>query len=148
MEKLLPVILLLIGVGAGIGAGIMLRPDAPAQTAEVGDAAADFSAVIVETAGESIEDREPKNGAASTSEYAKLNNQFVVPIVSGEKVTALVVLALSVEVPAGQTGAVYEREPKLRDSFLQILFDHANMGGVRGQFHECAGFGAASDCPA
>ena len=25
-------------------------------------------------------------------------------------------------------------EPKLRDVFLQVLFDHANMGGFRGAF--------------
>lgn len=134
MKKILPLVLLLIGAGAGVGAGIMLRPDAPAQTTEAGDAAAEGSTVANKAVEASTENREPKNGAANTNEYAKLNNQFVVPIISGEKVTALVVLALSVEVLAGQTSTVYEREPRLRDSFLQILFDHANMGGFEGNF--------------
>ncbi len=62
-------------------------------------------------------------------EYAKLNNQFVVPIVKDTVVVALVVLALSVEVVEGSKEAVFLREPKLRDSFLQVLFDHANVGG-------------------
>ena len=30
--------------------------------------------------------------------------------------------------------AIYSKEPKLRDSFLQVLFDHANIGGFDGAF--------------
>ena len=63
-----------------------------------------------------------------------MNNQFVVPVVSGDRVQALVVLSLSLEVPAGQKDAIYAREPKLRDSFLQVMFDHANVGGFDGAF--------------
>ncbi len=29
---------------------------------------------------------------------------------------------------------IHAYEPKLRDVFLQVLFDHANMGGFRGAF--------------
>ena len=29
---------------------------------------------------------------------------------------------------------VYEREPKLRDAFLRVMFDHANAGGFDGAF--------------
>lgn len=138
MKKLLPLILLLVGAGAGVGAGIALRPDAPAETAHDEEATASDGAETGDAAHEEAEadaqSEEAADGEASTSEYAKLNNQFVVPIVSGEKVTALVVLALSIEVPTGQIDAVYEREPKLRDSFLQVLFDHANMGGFEGNF--------------
>ena len=136
MKKLIPLILLFVGAGAGVGAGIMLRPDAPAETPQAADEASategelsdpDHSTPQEET--EEVEEVEE-----STSEYVKLNNQFVIPIVSGEKIAALVVLALSIEVPSGQTDTVYEREPKLRDSFLQVLFDHANMGGFEGSF--------------
>ena len=41
---------------------------------------------------------------------------------------------MSIEIPAGGAEEVYAREPKLRDSFLQVLFDHANAGGFRGSF--------------
>ena len=47
---------------------------------------------------------------------------------------ALVVASLSVEVTQGMTETVYAREPKLRDVFLQIMFDHANIGGFNGSF--------------
>jgi hypothetical protein len=46
----------------------------------------------------------------------------------------MVVLSLSLEVAPGSTEAVYEREPKLRDALLQVLFDHANVGGFSGSF--------------
>lgn len=74
---------------------------------------------------------EPEEGAP---EYVKMNNQFVVPVVDEGRVAAMVVLSLSLEVEAGNTEAVYQREPKLRDAFLQVLFDHANVGGFSGSF--------------
>ncbi len=145
MKKLLPLILLFVGVGAGVGAGIFLRPD---TVVEATDAAAPAHSVTAKKEGtHETEDHSPdksdahNDGDASTNEYAKLNNQFVIPLVVGEKVTALVVLALSVEVPEGETDTVYLREPKLRDSFLQVLFDHANMGGFEGNFTNAQALG-------
>ncbi|MEQ6203036.1 flagellar basal body-associated protein FliL [Sulfitobacter sp. HNIBRBA2951] len=136
MKKLLPLILLIIGAGAGVGAGVFLRPE---PVAEVADANAEEG--VEEAAKEEKEhkkDDHAEEGEVTkeelTHEFVKLNNQFVVPIVVNEKVAALVVLALSLEVPAGETDNVYLREPKLRDSFLQVLFDHANMGGFEGNF--------------
>lgn len=126
MKKLLPIIFLFIGMGAGVGAGIALRPPAsPAKEA---------TDKIQAEHTDSYESAEKKSPEAA--EYVKLNNQFVVPIVKDGRVHSLVVMALSVEVPEGQKDAVYQREPKLRDSFLQVLFDHANMGGFDGAFTE------------
>jgi hypothetical protein len=64
----------------------------------------------------------------------KLNNQFIVPVVEQAEVQALVILSISLEVRPGTTEAVYTQEPKLRDAFLQVLFDHANAGGFNGAF--------------
>ena len=112
MRMLLPILLLLIGLGGGAGAGLMLRPDAaPHQAQEV------------------VEEAEPTD-----REYVKLSNQFIIPVVTGEKVSALVVISLSVEVGTGQREQIYSHEPKLRDEFLQVMFDHANTGGFSGEF--------------
>lgn len=112
MKRLiLPILLALIGLGGGIAAGFFLRP-APADHAE---------------------EHAPKEPELPP-EYAKLSNQFIVPLVEGGRVRSLVVLSLSLEVKAGSTEAVFAKEPKLRDSFLQILFDHANAGGFAGSF--------------
>ncbi|MEP1586267.1 MAG: flagellar basal body-associated FliL family protein [Tateyamaria sp.] len=122
MTKLIPFILLLIGVGAGVGAGVFLRP-------EVVPVVEDMDSKMEEAGGvEEIDEGDP------TSEYVKMSNQFVVPIVDGDSVKGLVVMSLTLEVIAGQKDAVYTREPKLRDSFLQVMFDHANIGGFDGAF--------------
>jgi flagellar protein FliL len=115
MRKLLPVILALLGLGAGAGAGLVLRP-APEPMPEA------------EATAEHAEEPEVP------PEYVKLNNQFVVPVVENGRVTAMVILSLSLEVTAGSTEAVFAKEPKLRDVFLQVLFDHANAGGFKGSF--------------
>lgn len=116
MGKLLPILLILAGLGAGVGAGLALRPAPPV------DAAPDPEA-------EPAPDKD-----AAPPEFAKLNNQFVVPVVENNRIASLVILSLSVEVAAGNTAQVYAQEPKLRDALLQHLFDHANTGGFRGSF--------------
>lgn len=116
MGKLLPLILAMAGLAAGAGAGLALKPhdtEVPAAEPETPD-----PAVI--------------------PEYAKLPNQFVVPIVEDGRITSMVVLSLSIEVGQGMTEKVFALEPKLRDSLLQALFDHANTGGFRGSFTDAA----------
>lgn len=115
LRKLIPILLALVGLGAGLGAGLFLRPPPEEK------------AVAAEDEHAAEEEKLPPD-------YVKLNNQFVVPILEAGKVVSLVVLSLSLEVEAGNTEAVYSREPKLRDAFLQVLFDHANTGGFRGSF--------------
>lgn len=137
MKKLLPILLAVIGVGAGIGAGVMLRPP-PAEVVEIqpcGDGT-EMAKAASHAEGQAKDhgDEDAVDPEAELREYVKLNNQFVVPVVTESKVEALVVLSLSVEVGPGQKEQVYAREPKLRDAFLQVLFDHANMGGFRGAF--------------
>ena len=122
--KILPLLFLLVGSGAGVGAGIYLRPipenPVPSELDEASMPAED-------------KPRTPRDPALAM-DYAKLSNQFVGPIVKDAKVVALVVLALSIEVPEGSNDLVFQKEPKLRDSFLQVLFDHANLGGFDGAF--------------
>ena len=123
LRKLLPVLLAVFGLGLGAGAGLILRPapeeEQPAEGTEVTDAKP-----ASEAEGE----------AEAPPEFVKMNNQFVVPVVEAGKVTSMVILSLSLEVAAGSSEQIYTREPKLRDAFLQVLFDHANAGGFRGSF--------------
>lgn len=122
MKKLLPLIFLAVGAGAGVGAGVFLRP-VPERV----------EAVDTEQPAKSS-DSAHKAEDLTDREYVKMNNQFVVPVLRDGSVHALVVMSLSLEVPAGQKDAIYSHEPKLRDSFLQVLFDHANIGGFDGAF--------------
>lgn len=135
LRLLLPVLLLLLGVGGGVGAGLMLGGgEAAPEAAAEGHAAADD--------GHGTEDhgaaQDDGHGAtpASGTEFVRLNNQFVVPIVRGGAVRSLVVLSLTLEIESGNNQAVFDREPRLRDSFLQVMFAHANAGGFDGSFTE------------
>lgn len=118
IRKLLPLVLCLIGAGAGAGAGLFLRP-----AAEIDPMAEEVPAPV---------------DPALIPDYVKLSNQFIVPLVEKERIASMVILSLSLEVTQGSMEQVYGREPKLRDAFLQLLFDHANTGGFRGSFTDAA----------
>jgi flagellar protein FliL len=132
MKKLLPIILVVVGIAAGIGAGIFFRPESAPE-----DIALNTPEACVEN---EVASSLPLATAVAidpqTREYVRLNNQFIVPVVLNERVSSLIVLSLSIEVAKGQSQIVFEREPKLRDVFLQVLFNHANIGGFHGAFTE------------
>ncbi|WP_187431669.1 hypothetical protein ROLI_038110 [Roseobacter fucihabitans] len=134
MKKLIPIIMLIIGSGAGVGAGIFMRPppvevhsEAPLEETEI-------------TEQDQSEAKAPSNSAdrigpsSEGMEYVKLPNQFVVPLVDEDRISAMVVMALSLEVLSGYATDVIDIEPKLRDEFLRVLFDHASIGGFAGAF--------------
>lgn len=125
VKKLLPVILAILGLLIGGGAGFFLRP-APAPLTEAQIAAAEKKKAAAEAE------------VAVLPEFAKLQNQFVVPVMEGGKISAMVILSFSLEVETGTSADVYAVEPKLRDTFLQVLFDHANAGGFAGVYTDGA----------
>lgn len=118
LKIIIPVILMVLGAGVGGAAGFYLRP-VTTDTAEAAPAA-----------------------VTAKPEYVKLPNQFVIPLLERGKVTSIVVLSLSIEVPEGGAEGVLTREPRLRDDILRILFDHANNGGFRGTFTESGNMNA------
>lgn len=144
MRMILPLLLALGGTGGGIAAGLALRPAAPPMAAaeDHGTATEDGHSVPAAEAHAAPEAAQRASGdhGATTGlpDYVKLSNQFVVPVVESGRVSAMVILSLSLEVTAGSSEAVYNREPKLRDAFLQVLFDHANVGGFAGAFTDGA----------
>lgn len=143
MKKLLPFLLPLLGLAAGIGTALFLRGTDSAAVAEspAGHAAAEQpeaegAAGHAEGAGEAPS---PDHGGGTGHseaqfEYVKMPQQFVVPVVSGSRISAMVVISLSLEIVPGMNEAVFAREPKLRDAFLQVMFLHAHSGGFNGNF--------------
>ncbi|MCF6233693.1 MAG: flagellar basal body-associated protein FliL [Rhodobacteraceae bacterium] len=127
LAKLLPIILLLVGTGGGIGAGLFLMPgpDANMQDGNQGSGDGD-PAPMVDSQGNEID--------PEATEFLKMSNQFVIPVVTKDAISSLVVVSLSLETSGGVSEEIYAREPKLRDAFLRVLFDHANMGGFQGAF--------------
>lgn len=135
MGKLLPVIIAVVGLLVGAGAGFVLRP-APAHAPAAGHAAGDEEGEAADHGGDTHAGKDAHGKDGQGTDFVKLNNQFVIPVVRQGRVGALVVLSLSLEVTKGGNEIVYQREPKLRDVFLQVMFDHANAGGFDGAFTE------------
>ena len=138
LKILLPLAMMLAGLGAGLGAAVVLRPDisAPPAVAPAEPDAKAGSDPPPASAGEAPGQAGAKDG--ETREYVELKNPFVVPLVRADRLASLVILSIGLEMRPGDVGAIYSQEPKLRDVLLQVLFDHANMGGFDGAFTDGA----------
>ncbi|MBE1285504.1 MAG: flagellar basal body-associated protein FliL [Rhodobacteraceae bacterium] len=123
LRKLIPVMFLLAGTGAGIAAGMMFTMPS-----------AEYPATGEHTEEKPKKDKTSEGEYGTELDYVKMANQFVVPIVTKNEVTSHVVMSLNLEVVSGTRDQVFTREPKLRSVFLRVLFDHANMGGFHGPF--------------
>jgi len=121
MMKFIPIIALILGAGAGAFGGLSLQP-------------ADGESQMESQESKAEKETEADLGDASDLQFIKLNNQFIVPVISNESVTSVVVVTLGLEVASGETTQIFSAEPKLRDAFLQVLFDHANIGGFEAEF--------------
>ncbi len=141
MKKLLPVLIALLGLAAGVGAGMALKPAPEAEHAAgestdcpppaEGEEAAPCPAAEPDPfAPVKPEEKKPTTELA----YVEMDKPFVVPVFAGEKVTAMVVMSLSVETDAEGAHAVEAVKPRLRDGFLKVMFRHANSGGFDGSF--------------
>ncbi len=109
MKPLIIAIAGIVSLGGGAIAGAMFGTG-PAQDMPAHDAKPAISA------------------KPSRFEYVKFNSQFVVPVQSDGRVTALLVTNLQLEVSEGSTEDAFRREPRLRDAFLNILFQMAGEG--------------------
>ena len=153
MRILIPVLLLLLGLGGGVGAGLMLGGGSEDDIVDGDGETPEETAYDEENAGEGdydsygdedsdeggndygyADDGPVTPGSGANLEYVRLNNQFVVPVVQDAAVRSLVVMSLTVEIEAGQAEFVFNREPRLRDAFLRVMFSHANAGGFDGAF--------------
>ncbi len=123
--KLLAIILIPVGLAAGLAGGHFLAPPEP-ETAEEDPKA---------NAGKEMPEKPPQLDLSET-DYAKLDKQFIVPVIEDGGVIALVVVTMAIEVKKGGRDLVFEHEPKLRAEFLNVFFNHAQSGGFSGVFIE------------
>lgn len=142
---ILPLVLGLAGAGAGIGAGLWLQPTPQSPSGgEAGSPDPGQESPGADPVAGGDPSVEPGPGTAPMPgrdrppieqiEFVRMTNQFVVPVLRQGDVDALVVVSVGLEVRAGLRDTVFAREPKLRDAFLRVMFDHANAGGFDGVF--------------
>ncbi len=148
MKLLTPILLALLGLGAGVGAGIALKP-APAPEATAcaephaaeagedghaagGEAAAPCPPAVADPFAPAAHAAEKGHGGEPA--YVEMDKPFVVPVFKADKIVAMVVLSLSVETDTEAAPTVEGVKPRLRDSFLETMFRHANSGGFDGSF--------------
>jgi flagellar protein FliL len=134
MKILLPVILAVLGLVGGAAAGWLLKPPPPPEPClddQGREQPQEMCAPAVDL--EALAEPAP-TPPAEPAEYVKLDRPFVVPVMQDERIVALVVATLSIETPPGTAADVTAREPRLRDSLLRAMFDHAYAGGFTGDF--------------
>jgi flagellar basal body-associated protein FliL len=117
---IIPVVALVVGVAAGAGGALFLAEAPPPEETEDAEAAS--------------EETPPAREPGAPTEFAQLGSQFVVPVLTDGTVRALVLVSVTLEVTEGATAEVHALEPRIRDAFLQVLFDHANAGGFDDRF--------------
>jgi flagellar basal body-associated protein FliL len=137
LKKLVPLLIALLGLGTGVGAGMALKPAPAPEAAETcalpseGDAAAEPCAAADPFAPETAE----AAGAKGELAYVPIEKPFVVPVFAGEKAVAMVVVSLSIATEGEKAASAVEAmQPRLRDSFLKVMFRHANSGGFDGSY--------------
>ncbi|MFV0245942.1 MAG: flagellar basal body-associated protein FliL [Qingshengfaniella sp.] len=116
MRLLLPLILMLLGTGAGIGAAAFLGGGSAPPPVEA----------------KSMADQE-------VTAFVAFETEFMVPVMKNDRIVKLMILSLSIEVPDASTTLVRDREPRLRDTFLRVMFDYANAGGFDDGIYSSAG---------
>lgn len=128
MRKLIPIILICLGIGGGVAAGMVLRPDPPPQTLDEAEAEASEAPV-------------PQLPDDAPRVIVEFPNQFMVPIVAEDRVAAVMLIGLALEVDGARREMVTDNLLRLRDALLQVLFDHSDAGGFAGAFTSQASLG-------
>lgn len=145
MKNLVPVCIAVVGLIVGLTVGHFAPAGTALPTAELhatevaSETSEDNSGNHSAQSGEVSENvAEGIEGVSHSSdvefEYVKLAQQFVIPVFSNAKVSALIVISLSLEIMPATNELVFAKEPKLRDVFLQVMFTHAQSGGFDGAF--------------
>lgn len=119
MKKILVLILPLMAFVGGAVGGDMLHGGKPEIHAETPEDAAK---------------PEPKSEEEAAVDWFKFPNQFFVPIMRNGTTTAIMVLSLTIEMPADLRPTIEAQEHRLRDALLNALLMQANTGGFDGNF--------------
>ena len=128
MKKILPVILIIIGVVGGGAAGVFLKPPAVKEVEAGGSSEPSVK--------ENPDENEQLLGEEVSSDraFVKVGRQTIIPVLQDGDTKALMLFELAVDVAAGSANLVHEMEPRLRDAFLRELFQMSYTGAFMTEF--------------
>lgn len=139
MKKLIPIIVAIMGLGGGVTAGTILKPEAKAE---------DAMAMVEDGKGEKAtadyKGKEEKDAKKSDYVYVGLDKPFFAPVLRNNNKHTLVRLDIHLEVPPDLEEYVVKHEPKLRDGFLRAVMSFSHDGGFA-RVHGSEGFEVLSD---
>ncbi len=132
MQKLLPIIVILVGAIIGGGGGYFAKTlTANAAPSESHDEAS--SGHDAADKGHGKKDKKKKGGHGAEEDtgatsYMKFGRQFVVPVVERGRPKSMVILDINIEVDNTLNESVYTLEPRLRDALLSRLLGLSSQG--------------------
>lgn len=144
MKKILMMVLPVLGFLGGAVAGDLLHGGASNASEEHKTAAeapkteGETAEAKSEEAGHATAGAEGEHGAAAeagtSADWFHFPDQFFVPILRNGTTSAVMVLSLTLEMPANARVAVETKEHRLRDALLNALMIRSNTGGFDGNF--------------
>lgn len=127
MQKIIALVIVLIGVGGGLALGVVLRSGGAGPGPD--EAAAAHGAADVGGAEHGGADGAGQQGGAEGErDYVKIGRQLIIPVVKDGETQAMMLFDLALDVPRTMTERTYAAEPRLRDAFLRELFEMSYTG--------------------
>lgn len=123
MKKLLPLIIIILGLAGGIGVGVVMKPEPEPITDE-------------EKAEKEVEKPIERDFVATDSEYVELSRKLIVPTEGADGVKSLIAIELHIEVAPGFADHATAHEPKVRDAFLRTLLWFSSTGAFGENAHQ------------
>jgi flagellar basal body-associated protein FliL len=123
MNKILPLIIILVAIGGSGFAAMTLRGggEAEAESAHAGGK--------VLKPGEAGHGGEKK---AASSAFFEFQRDFIVPVMRSGVVDSVVLVRLTLEAPEEKVETMRSREPKIRDAMMKTLLTLSHEGPLKG----------------
>ena len=120
LSKILPILITLIAVGGAGFAALQIKgaPQRPDKEEHHDDDHGEGGGV------HKVDGHEEKD----TNGYFDFQRNFIIPIIGENRVDALVLLTVSVELDAAKIDEVRTREPRIRDAFMKTLLTLSHEG--------------------
>lgn len=133
IDKLIPMVIVVVGAAGGTFGGQMLKSPAPSQAAveheDKGDHKSDDG--HGEKSSHDKADKADKGHGGDKGKkagygggdaaYHNFSREFVVPVMEGDRVKSLVILNISLEADESLSAKLFSQEPKLRDNVMTTL---------------------------